>query len=84
MKLIIVSPQHKEQHMIEWLHAQTPEGSLVIKHGHAPLIATLVEKSELSFLLKTGETITIHLIRPGFLEVDRTSITALINQATMQ
>lgn len=84
MKLIIVSPQHKEQHMIEWLHAQTPEGSVVIKHGHAPMIATLIAQSELSFLLKTGETTTIHLLRPGFLEINRTHITALINQATIQ
>ena len=80
MKLLIISPQHQESHIVEWVEVQTPKGSLVIQSGHAPLIVTTIAHSTLHFLLKTGEFKNIYLERPGFLEINRTSITALINQ----
>lgn len=80
MNLVIVSPQHKEQYAIEWVEVQTTSGALVIKQGHAPIILTLVAQSDIYFLLKTGEKKLMHLIRPGFLQVDRISATALISQ----
>jgi F0F1-type ATP synthase epsilon subunit len=80
MKLLIISPQHQESYIIEWLEAHTPQGSIIIQPGHAPIILSLVTDTSLSFLLTTGETKTFTLNRPGFLEVNRTTITALINQ----
>jgi F0F1-type ATP synthase epsilon subunit len=81
VKLVIVSPQHKYEYDVEWIEAFTPSGSLVIKSGHAPIILTLVAGFDFSFLLPiTGEKKIIKLIRPGFLEVNRTSVLALISQ----
>ena len=56
MQLIVVSPQLQETYTIERLEAHTSSGSLVIQPGHAPIMLTLVAGSELSFVLKTGET----------------------------
>lgn len=81
MKLLIISPQHQESYIIEWLEAHTPQGNIVIQSGHAPLILTAVAHSALIFLLKTGELKNIQLERPCFLEINRSSITVLINQA---
>ena len=81
MKLLIISPQHQESYIIEWVEVNTPQGNLVIQPGHAPLIVTLVSHKDITFLLKTGETHSMRLERPGFLEIDRNSVTALINQS---
>lgn len=80
MKLAIVSPQQKTTYLIESIEAQTNTGTLVVKKGHAPIIMSLIPNTELSFILKTGEKIVIYLTRPGFLDVNRTNITALLNQ----
>jgi len=80
MKLQIISPQHQESYIIEWVEAHTPQGSIIIQSGHAPLIVTLLPNTNLTFLLKNGETRSIRLDRSGFLEIDRTSVTALVNQ----
>ena len=82
MKLLIISPQHQETYIIEWVEAHTPQGSIIIQPGHAPLIVTLVAHKNLTFMLKTGEQKIINLERPGFLEIDRTTVTALIHQTT--
>ncbi len=80
MKLIIVSPQQKNTYSVKNIEAHTSEGSLVIQQGHAPIIMTLAPNTELSFVLKTGEKIAIYLTQPGFLDVSRMSVTALLNQ----
>ena len=81
MKLVIVSPQHKYEYDVEWIEAFTPEGNLVIKSGHAPIIVTLVPGFDFSFLVpEMGEKKIVKLLRPGFLEVNRTSALALISQ----
>jgi hypothetical protein len=82
VNLLIISPQYQETYRIEWLKADTPHGNIVIKSGHAPIILTLIGQSELSFLLTTGEEVTIQLTRPGLLEIDRKNAIALINQTT--
>ncbi len=82
MKLVVVSPQHKHEYVVEWIEALTPTGSLIIQPGHAPIIVTLLAGSDFSFLLPTGEKKLVKLQRPGFLEVNRTSALALINQDT--
>jgi F0F1-type ATP synthase epsilon subunit len=80
MKLVIVSPQQKNTYLIESIEAQTNAGNLVIKQGHAPIIMTIAPNTNLSFVLKTGEKIVIHVTRPGFLDVNRKSAIALLNQ----
>lgn len=80
MKLVIVSPQQKNTYLIESVEAQTNAGNLVIKQGHAPIIMTLIPNTELSLVLKTGEKIVIYLTRPGFLDVNRNTAIALLNQ----
>ena len=81
MKLLIISPQHQEAYIVEWVEAHTPQGDVVIKSGHAPMIVTLLPNKKFNFLTKTGEEKTIFLESPGFLEIDRTTVTALINKA---
>jgi len=78
MNLLIITPQSQETHVVEWVEAHTPQGSIVIQPGHAPLIITLMLGKDLTFLSKTGETKSIMLNRSGFLEVTRSGITALI------
>ena len=80
MKLSIITPQSQEHYIVEWIQAHTPQGSIVIKQGHAPIILTLVAHQALSFLIKAGEEKMVMLDRPGFLEVNRTEVIALINQ----
>jgi F0F1-type ATP synthase epsilon subunit len=81
VKLLIISPQGQESYIIEWIEAHTLQGNIIIQSGHAPLIVTLVADKNLTFLLKTGDTKMIHLDRPGFLEINRTMVTALINKS---
>ncbi|HLJ31179.1 MAG TPA: hypothetical protein VKU36_01965 [Candidatus Babeliales bacterium] len=80
MKLVVVSPQGKHAYIVQWIEAHTPGGSLFIRPGHAPIILTLVAGSDFSFLLPTNEKRVVHLIRPGFLQVDREGAIALISQ----
>lgn len=80
MKLVVVSPQGKQKYIVQWIEAHTPSGSLFIRPGHAPIILTLVAGSDFSFLLPTNEKKVIHLIRPGFLQVNRRTAMALIGQ----
>ncbi len=82
MKLTVVSPQHKHEYTVQWIEAQTPVGSLIIKPDHAPIILSLVAGSDFIFVLddETHEKKIIHLMRPGFLEVTRNKVVALIGQ----
>lgn len=80
MKLTVVSPQNKHEYVVQWIEAQTPAGSLIIKPDHAPIILSLVAGSDFTFVLDTHEKKIIHLIRPGFLEVTRQKVVALIGQ----
>jgi F0F1-type ATP synthase epsilon subunit len=80
VKLLLVSPQSTFEYSVQWIEAWTSSGSLVIKSGHAPLIVTLMPGFEFSFMLSEEEKKIIQLTRPGFLEVNRTSATALLSQ----
>lgn len=80
MKLVVISPQNKCEYVVQWIEAHTPTGILFIKPGHAPIILTLVAGTDFTFLLPTDEKKIIHLIRPGFLEVNRTSALAILSQ----
>lgn len=80
MKLTIVSPQHKQEYIVQYIEAQTPAGFLVIKPDHAPIILSLVPGSDFSFVLDTNEKKIIQLRRAGFLEVTRNSAIVLLGQ----
>ena len=80
MKLHIISPQKEETYSIEHLEAHTAHGSVIVQRGHAPIILSLMPGTDFSFVLTTGETNIIQITRPGFLEIDRSSATALLNQ----
>lgn len=79
MKLLIINPEQQESHIVEWVEVYTPHGSMIIKAGHAPMITSLIFSKNIVFLLKTGELKTIFLERPGFLEINRTVVTVIIN-----
>lgn len=82
MKLVVVSPQSKHEYVVQWIEAHTPTGTLFIKPGHAPIILTLLAGADFAFLLPTGEKKIVRLIRPGFLEVNRSNALALLSQET--
>jgi F0F1-type ATP synthase epsilon subunit len=84
MKFILVSPQGEELYIIETLRVETGAGALVIKAGHAPLITTLRAHSTIDFTLTSGEQQSIPLARPGFLEINREQVIALINQSPVK
>ena len=80
MKLIVVTPQSKDEYVVQWIESHTQTGSLVIKPGHAPMILMLVPGFDFSFSIDTGEKKIISLDRPGFLEVNRENAVALLGQ----
>jgi F0F1-type ATP synthase epsilon subunit len=80
VKLVVVSPQSKHEYVAQWIEAHTPNGTIFIKPGHAPIILTLVAGSDFSFVLPNNEKKIIRLVRPAFLEVNRTTALALISQ----
>ena len=80
MTFTIISPTDTQHYTVNWIEAQTPCGNIIIQPGHAPIILTILADTFLSFSLKTGENKKILLNRPGFLEVGRTGVMALINQ----
>ena len=80
MKLTLINPQHKYEYTVLWIEAQTPAGFLVIQPEHAPMIFSLVAGSNFTFMLDSHEKKVIHLMRPGFMEVTRNSVLALVGQ----
>lgn len=79
MELRIISQRYQKKHQISWISITTHSGSLVIQNNHAPLIASLAEKTECSFLIDNDTTETL-LIQKGIIEVTRTCVTLLINE----
>lgn len=80
MKLTIINPQHKHEYQVLWIEAHTPAGFLMIQPEHAPMILSLVAGSDFTFMLDSHEKKIVHLTRPGFMEVTRTSVLALVGQ----
>lgn len=80
MKFTVVTPHYSQEHTINWIEVITPYGELTIQPGHAPMILTLLAEKKITFMHTTGEEETLHLNRPGFLEVQRNEVIALLNQ----
>lgn len=79
MELRIISQHYQKKHQISWISVTTSNGSLVIQNNHAPLIASIAEKTECSFLVD-NDTIETLLIQKGIIEVTRTCVILLINE----
>lgn len=77
MKLTIVTPIGQEELEISWIEVQTQKGSLVIQEGHAPLLCSLVNRSQLQISLPDGH-IQNRQITQGFLRADRTSVAIIL------
>ena len=80
MKLTIINPHHKHEYAVQWVEAHTPAGFLVIQPEHAPMIFSLVAGSDFTFMLDTHEKKVISLTRPGFMEITRNSVLALVGE----
>jgi len=80
MQLIIATPHGEKQYVINHISVETSAGALVVQEGHAPLITKLLPHTALDIMLKTGEQISVQLIRAGFLEINRTRTLVILNQ----
>jgi F0F1-type ATP synthase epsilon subunit len=79
MELRLISRRYQKKYQIFWVSITTDNGSLVIQDNHAPLIASIAEKTECSFLIDNDTTETL-LIQKGIIEVTRTCVTLLIHE----
>jgi F0F1-type ATP synthase epsilon subunit len=79
MELHLVSRRYQKKYLISWITITTESGSLVIQANHAPLIASLAEKAECSFLID-NDTIETLLIQKGIIEVTRNRVMLLIHE----
>ena len=78
MELHIISPTSTNKLSIEWLEVETPKGSFVIQHGHAPLLLILAHNKPITFV-KTGSNKHESIpVGSGILESDRTQITIIM------
>ncbi len=78
MKLRIITSEKTYEHFISWIDINTPAGNTIILEHHAPMVAQLVTGKKLHFKLKTGETESITVAKPGIIEVTREHVTVLI------
>ncbi len=81
MKLNIITPQTKESHTVAWVEVMTSVGSFVIQKGHAPMVLALAPEQPVIFRLTNGKQEQVVPLR-GFIEVNRTEATLLINDST--
>ncbi len=79
MELYLISRRYQKKYNITWIQITTNSGSLVIQNNHAPLIASIAEKTECSFLVDNHTPETL-LIQKGIIEVTRTCVRLLINE----
>jgi len=77
MKLLIISPQKKDEFDVEWVEVNTKAGNFIVLPDHAPLVATLSENEEVVFCFPNGKQ---EVITPkgGTVEVSRKSVTLLL------
>jgi F0F1-type ATP synthase epsilon subunit len=79
MKLRIIRPDGEENFSIVWLEIETPVGNFVIHSGHAPTVLTLLPTHDIIFKLKTGEHLSIAVVR-GVAEITREGATIIISE----
>jgi F0F1-type ATP synthase epsilon subunit len=76
IELTIATVTSHKKFTIEWLEAETSNGTLMILPGHAPLACALKKNSSVRFGLNSGtiETVTIN---EALMQVDRHTITII-------
>jgi len=79
MELRIISPSTSHSYSILWIEARTSRGSFVIQLGHVPIILPLLPNTPITFMLSVGKEQSL-LIGRGFLEVDRTMATVIMQE----
>jgi F0F1-type ATP synthase epsilon subunit len=77
MQLTLVRPTGSEIVAINWIEVYTNQGSFTVLPGHAPLIALLAEKQEITIELQDG-AVRLLPIKAGIVQVDRQSVTILV------
>lgn len=77
MILTLLGPINSQTIDVNWFEVQTNEGSFIIKHGHAPMVAILAKNKELTLELKDGSQ-TVMTVSGGILEIDREAATLLL------
>lgn len=77
MQLTLISPTSSETIAIDWLEVYTSGGSFIIQQGHAPLIAVLAQKQEITMGFADG-TFRLQRLESGIVQVDRNQVTIVI------
>jgi F0F1-type ATP synthase epsilon subunit len=75
----LISRRYHRKYQISWVSVTTESGSIVIQSNHAPLIASIAQKTDCTFLIDNGTTETL-LIQQGTVEVTRSRVTLLIHE----
>jgi len=77
MKLIIITPQKKEEIDIAWVEIESLVGGFVILPGHAPMALTLKPKEKITICLTSGKQETI-IPESGTIKVGRKIVELLL------
>lgn len=79
IKLKIISPSSKTEHLVAWIEANTPEGNFIIQPNHIPTTLMLAPNKELIYCFQTGKHETLKLEKPGILHFTRKEATVLLS-----
>jgi len=80
MKLLIISPETRQEHDVAWVEINTKAGNFIILAEHAPMVATLTENQDVTFCFEDGKQETINPTG-GTAEVTRSAVKLLLNSA---
>lgn len=79
MKLIIASPEHRQEMPINWVELSSPVGNFVVLLGHAPMIITLALNAPVTYCLNDGHQKSFDA-PGGIAHITRTEVILLLPQ----
>ncbi|MCL4229292.1 hypothetical protein KJZ61_01215 [Candidatus Dependentiae bacterium] len=79
MKLIIASPEHRQEIPVNWVELNSPVGNFVILPGHTPMIITLTLNAPVVYCLTNGHQKSFGA-PGGIAQISRTEVTLLLPQ----
>ena len=79
MKLVILSPESRQEHQVVWIEINTPDGNFVIQPKHIPTTLLLSPGKNFIYCFKTGKHETIRPEKGGVLHITRQEMIVLLS-----
>lgn len=77
MVVSILTPSASDRYDVTWLEINLHDGSLIVQENHAPMIAPLLNASEIVLNLQDGKRMTVSVAH-GIVHIQRTAVTFLL------